>query len=146
MGERPPAGDEFSLLVDDVRRREAQRRAQVPPEAVARDERHLRLSWLLLAWSVLAVLVFMAVPAAGPGAAQVRADLLHLLERSRASVESSLLREGHLPGVLPDPALARLVDYAAGPAAGAYELRATLVGQTIVWRSQEPARFEEFRQ
>ncbi|MCB1896973.1 MAG: hypothetical protein KDF95_17175 [Rhodocyclaceae bacterium] len=144
VGKNPP-GDEFSMLVDDIRRREARQqhsRVVGPDEA---GERHLRLIWALAAWCAAAIALWLAIPASGPGPAQIRKDLLHLLEQSRSAVERARLRSGHLPPRIPSPVLAGLVSYRSLDDGADYELEACLGRQTIIWRSLQPDRFEELR-
>ncbi|MCB1888152.1 MAG: hypothetical protein KDH20_11150 [Rhodocyclaceae bacterium] len=141
--ERQRRGEDFSLLVDDLRRREP---AGALAAASHRGRHPARRYWVvaLLGWCVLAVLAHVTLRSEPLVAADVRSDLIQLLEKSRAAVESGRSRDGRLPVVLPDPACARLVAYTVNGAGDAYVLRAGLAGRTLVWNSLVPDRFEEF--
>ncbi len=143
--DRQRQGGDFSLLVDDLRRREPVGHPNGGGGPVSRRGRTRRAAGLaLVGWCVCALLAHFTLGARAPAAADVRADLIQLLEKSRAAVESGRSRGGELPAVLPDPTCARLVAYAVNGAGDAYELRAGLAGRTLVWSSLVPDRFEEF--
>ncbi|MCB1914133.1 MAG: hypothetical protein KDG52_00215 [Rhodocyclaceae bacterium] len=144
-GKRPP-GDEFSMLVEDVREREARQQGMDEGRTDAAADGHLRLVWAIAAWCAAAALVWLAMPPQGPGPAQIRTDLLHLLEQSRSAVEQSRLRTGALPPRIPSPVLAGLVRYHRPADGTSYDLEARLGNQRIVWRSRQPDRFEEHHQ
>ncbi|MCB1905985.1 MAG: hypothetical protein KDH15_01330 [Rhodocyclaceae bacterium] len=145
MAGKGPPGDEFSMLVEDLHEWEArqQRAREAQPDEAA--DGPLRLVWTIAAWCAAATSLWLAVPQAGPGPAQIRKDLLHLLEQSRSAVERSRLRTGELPTRIPSPALASLVSYHPLGGGGGYELEARLGAQIIIWRSRQPDRFEERR-
>ncbi len=136
----------FSMLVEDLRNRgtaSAKLEDSVPEIA---DEIQLRVVWTVAAWFAALMLIWLALPAGPPPAARVRADLLHVLERSRAAIEEGRGRGGELPLQLPEPSLASVVAYRAYEGSDDYDLRVSLAGQTIVWRSRQPGIFEESHQ
>jgi len=136
----------FSMLVEDLRDRgtESAKLEDTVPEIA--DEIQLRVVWTIAAWFAALVLIWLALPAGPPPAARVRADLLHVLERSRAAIEQGRGRDGELPVQLPEPSLASVVAYRAHEGSDEYDLRVSLAGQTIVWRSRRPGIFEESHQ
>lgn len=133
--------EDFSLLVDDLRRRGV--RAPERPQQDRLGSR-LRVGLVVAALCVLALLIHFAPTDGVPGLARVRSDLMVLLEKSRMSVENGRSQDGRLPPVLPDPACARLVTYTVNGAGDAYELRAGYSGMTMTWNSLVPERFEEY--
>ena len=145
MTGKDPHGDEFSMLVDDIRRREARQQRTREVRSDEAGERHLRLIWALAAWCAAVIALWLAIPPGGPGPAQIRKDLLHLLEQSRSAVERARLRSGQLPPRIPSAVLAGLVSYRSIDGGAEYELEARLGMQTIIWRSLQPDRFEEHR-
>ncbi|MCB1954613.1 MAG: hypothetical protein KDG55_03005 [Rhodocyclaceae bacterium] len=143
--DRQEQGEDFSLLVDDLRRREKAGQPDAVPAPVSVQSRTRRTLLLALGgWGLAALLAQLTLGQRSPAAAEIRSDLIQLLERSRAAVESGRTRDGRLPELLPDPTCARLVTYTVNGGGDAYELRAGFAGMTMTWNSLLPGRFEEY--